>query len=164
MKFLNRSITAFVIVMLMAALVPAAVPAYAGEVVEEDAEYEEYIEPTEEEYVICDDSPLEGDDLAGVQTVTDFILKFERLTAKSARADVEAKSTTKSITSKVQMQKYVSSKSGYVNVKGVSSTKTASTYTIKHSPKFSVSSGGSYRVKVVVTSGSSKMTKYKKLS
>ena len=52
MKFLNRSITAFVIVMLMAVLVPAAVPAYAGEVVEEDMEHEEYIEPTEEEYVM----------------------------------------------------------------------------------------------------------------
>lgn len=164
MEFLNRSIAALVIVMLMAVMVPAAVPAYAGEAAEEDTGYEEYIEPTEEEYVICDDSPLEGDDLAGVQSVTDFSVWFGRLSPTSAQAKVEAKSTTKSITSKVQLQKYVSSKSDYVNVKGVVSTKTVSTYTIKHSPKFSVSSGGSYRVKVVVTSGSSKMTKYKKLS
>lgn len=143
MKFLNRSITALVIVMLMAVVVPAAVPAYADEVAEEDPGYEEYIEPTEEEYVICDDSPLEGDDLAGVQTVTDFSVWFGRLSPTSAQAKVEAKSTTKSITSKVQLQKYVYSKSDYVNVKGVVSTKTVSTYTIKHSPKFSVSSGGS---------------------
>lgn len=164
MEFLNRSIAALVIVMLMAVMVPAAVPAYAGEATEEDTGYEEYIEPTEEEYVICDDSPLEGDDLAGVQSVTDFSVWFGRLSPTSAQAKVAAKSTTKSITSKVQLQKYVSSKSDYVNVKGVVSTKTVSAKTILHSPKFSVSSGGSYRVKAVVTSGSSKMTKYKKLS
>ena len=164
MKFLNRSIAILIIVMLMTVMVPAAVPAYADEAAEEDTGYEEYIEPTEEEYVICDDSPLEGDDLAGVQTVTGFVLKFDRLTATSAMANVEAKSTTKSITSKVQLQKYVSSKSGYVNVKGVASTKTVSAKSIIHSPKFAVSSGSIYRVKVVVTSGSSKMTKYKKLS
>ena len=164
MKFLNRSIATLIIVMLMTVMVPAAVPAYADEAAEEDTGYEEYIEPTEEEYVICDDSPLEGDDLAGVQSVTDFILKFDRLTATSAKAKVDATSTTKTITSKVQLQKYVSSKSAYVNVKGVVSTKTVSAKSILHSPKFSVSSGGSYRVKAVVTSGSSKMTKYKKLS
>ena len=99
-----------------------------------------------------------------MQSVTNFSVWFGRLLPTSAQAKVEAKSTTKSITTKVQLQKYVSSKSDNVNVKGVSSTKTVSAKSIIHSPKFSVSSGGSYRVKVVVTSGSSRMTKYKKLS
>lgn len=160
MKVISINKTATVIIIMIMGTV---IPVNAEQIIDACTEQEEYIEPTAEEYVICDDSESEIVEGADIQTITDFSVKFSRTSPTTAKANVEASTTSKSITSKVQLQKYVSSKSAYANVKGISSTKTVSSNVILHTPKFSVTSNGKYRVKVMLTSGSSTIKKYKKL-
>lgn len=165
MKVINRNLTAVIMVLMVFALIPTCDFAYADEVLNNNGEdCEEYIEATEEEYVICDDSSIEDSGDINVQTISNVKVAFNRLSSTSSKANVSAHSTVKSITSKIYLQKYVSSKEAYANVKGVSSTKTVSAYSINHAPKFAISANGKYRIKVVLSDGTVTHTKYKNLS
>lgn len=161
MRAINRNLIAVIIVLMIFALIPSFNFAYADQVMNDEGE--EYIEPTADEYLICDDSPISENGDVSVAAISYFSVAFNRLSSTSAQAKVDATSTVKSLTSKVYLQKYVSSKGAYANVKGVSSTKTVSAYSIYHAPKFSVSSSGKYRVKVVLNDGTTTHTKYKNL-
>lgn len=163
MKVIKLNLTAAIIILMIFAAIPTCSFAYTGEAYDDAGECEEYIEPTDEEYVICDDSSVDGGD-ASIQTITNYTVAFNRLSSTSSKARVSAYFTVKSITSKIYLQKYVSSKGAYANVKGVSSTKTVSAYSINHAPKFSISANGKYRIKVVLSDGTVTHTKYKNLS
>lgn len=164
MKVINRNLSALMMVLMIFALIPSCNFVYADEAINSEEVEEDYIEPTIDEYLICDDSPMTENEEVNVESISYFSAIFTRLSSTSAQAKVAATSTRNSLTSKVYLQKYNSSKETYANVKGVSSTKTVSAYSISHSPKFSISSNGKYRVKVVLSDGLVTSIKYKNLS
>lgn len=160
-----KRISIRLVISIVAVMVLSIMPfnCYAAEA--DLAVEEESVAPTAEEYLICNDSIIQNEGDAGIMAITYFTVGFKRIAPTTAQATVTAKSTatSKSIKSTVYLQKYNSSTGKYATVSGVTATKTVYTHSITHSPKFSVTSNGKYRAKVVIEDTTSMETKYKTL-
>lgn len=117
-----------------------------------------------EDEIIIEDLDSNIGEEVGVLSINYYNVAFNKTSSTEAKARVTARTTaaSKGITSTITLQKYNSSTDSYVN-KGTSS-KEVDGYSITHEKNFTVNSSGTYRIKVVLTDGSTTQIKYKKLS
>lgn len=93
-----------------------------------------------------------------------YTVYFKKVSTTTAKAQVNAEGTalTKEMSSTITLQKYDSKNDVYNTVKTVK--KNVSGTSITHEKTFTISTSGTYRIKVTLSDGSTTHIKYKKLS